>query len=423
MPCSLMQTTASFDRRLADVAQSARGGPAARFIADLGLCAACLQGGFRKSMGFSGAVAEMRRFGLAPAAPLAAFAMPPGLCMAPLRSSSKRFQPRAPPRRESSRDATTRSPLPASNARHKEPTMRTHRRFFDLAAGLALTAGLAIATPAPALDAVAVAPEYDITHVYVAPEDVDAFVQSFTATFGGQSTKQAIATVTPTPSSTSTQLIQTPAGTVSLFGFRTPIPYPFGSERNGYLVTDMDAAIVAARAAGADVIVQPFPDPIGRDAVVQWPGGVNLQLYWHFKKPSYAPFRTVPENRVYVSPDRVAAFVQSFLAFSHGHVISDTSDADAAEIGSRSQVYRRIRIESPFGRMQLMVTDGHLPWPYGRETTGYEVDNLDATLARATAAHVKVLIAPFVADGRNSAIVEFPGGYVAEIHANSARYP
>jgi hypothetical protein len=51
----------------------------------------------------------------------------------------------------------------------------------------------------------------------------------------------------------------------------------------------MDAAVKAARADGAAVIVAPFPDPIGRDAVIQWPGGVNMQLYVHFTKPSYAP--------------------------------------------------------------------------------------------------------------------------------------
>jgi hypothetical protein len=29
------------------------------------------------------------------------------------------------------------------------------------------------------------------------------------------------------------------------------------------------------------------------------------------------------------------------------------------------------------------VTDGHLPYPYGRETTGYEVTNLNDTVAKA----------------------------------------
>src|SRR5580698_9916872 len=121
----------------------------------------------------------------------------------------------------------------------------------------------------------AVAPQYDTTHVYVSPSDVDDFVKSFLGTFGGTSTKQVVATVTPTPSSTTSQLLQTPVGTVSLFGFTTPIPANFGDERSGYLITDMNSAVAAARQAGADVVVATFRDPIGLDAIVQWPGGVK----------------------------------------------------------------------------------------------------------------------------------------------------
>jgi hypothetical protein len=229
----------------------------------------------------------------------------------------------------------------------------------------------------------AVAPQYDTTHVYVSPSDVDDFVKSFLGTFGGTSTKQVVATVTPTPSSTTSQLLQTPVGTVSLFGFTTPIPANFGDERSGYLITDMNSAVAAARQAGADVVVATFRDPIGLDAIVQWPGGVKMQLYWHFKSPSYAPFRHVPENRIYISGDRADAFVRSFLAFSHGQVVSDDAQAPGIEIGRPEAAYRRIRIESSFGKMQVLVTDGHLPYPYGRENTGYEVDDLEATLKKA----------------------------------------
>jgi hypothetical protein len=126
---------------------------------------------------------------------------------------------------------------------------------------------------------VAVGPQYDSTHVYVAPEDLDRFISSFTATFGGTASKQSVATVTPTPSSTISQLVLTPVGTLSVFGFKTPIPYPFGVERTGYLVTDIDAAVQLARANGAGVLVSPFNDPIGRDAIIQWPGAVNMQLH------------------------------------------------------------------------------------------------------------------------------------------------
>src|SRR5438132_9249580 len=180
---------------------------------------------------------------------------------------------------------------------------------------------------------VAVGPQYDTTHVYVAPEDFDRFVASLLATFGGTATKQGVFTVTPTQSSTMSQLVLTPVGSVSVFGFKTPIPYPFGLERTGYLVTDMDEAVRAARATGADVFVAPFNDPIGRDAIIQWPGGVNTQLYWHTTAPSYSALQTIPENRVYVSPDRVNAFVHSFLAFSHGSVVSDEARAPGVEIG------------------------------------------------------------------------------------------
>src|SRR5580704_2926052 len=256
--------------------------------------------------------------------------------------------------------------------------------------------------------AVAVGPQYDTTHVYVAPEQFDAFVSSVLATFGGTATKEGVFTVTPTPSSTMSQLVLTPVGSLSVFGFKTPVPYPFGVERTGYLVVDMDAAINGARVAGADVLVTPFNDPIGRDAIIQWPGGVNTQLYWHTTAPSYKALQTIPENRVYVSPDRAAAFVASYVAFSHGRVVSDDGHAPGIEIGKSGETYRRIRIESNFGKLVVFVTDGHLPYPYGREITGYEVSNLTDTLAKAKAAGGEVLVPPYTADQRSCAVVQFP---------------
>jgi len=295
--------------------------------------------------------------------------------------------------------------------------MTAHRRLASL-----LLAGFLLSSPIHAKDAATntiygVGAQYDTTHVYVAPDDVDKFVASFLATFGGKSTKQVVATVTPTPSSTTSQLLQTPVGTVSLFGFKTPIPYPFGAERTGYLVTDIDAAVKAAQAAGADVLVTTFPDPIGRDVVIQWPGGVNMQLYWHTTKPNYATFETIPENRVYLSPERADAFVKSFLRFSHGKVVTDDTKAPGAEVGRSEDTLRRIRIESVFGKMTVFVSDGHLPYPYGRELTGYEVKDLSNTLAKAKASGVVTLVEPYTSDGRTATMVQFPGGYIAEIHA------
>jgi len=288
---------------------------------------------------------------------------------------------------------------------------------FQIAASTILLGAILYAQPAGSN--FGVGPQYDTTHVYVRPEDFDRFVASLVATFGGTTTKQGVFTVTPTPSQTMSQLVLTPAGTVSVFGFKTPVPYPFGVERTGYLVTDLEAAVRAAQADGADVLVTPFNDPIGKDAVVQWPGGVNMQLYWHTTPPSYAALKTIPENRVYISPDREAAFVRSFLAFSQGKVISDDARAPGVEIGRASETYRRIRISSVYGLMAVLVTDGHLPYPYGREMTGYEVANLGDTLAKAKVAGASVLAGSNSADKRDSAIVQFPGGYIAEIHSAS----
>jgi len=283
--------------------------------------------------------------------------------------------------------------------------------------GLAPAATPAKAPPHAPRSNPAVGAQYDTTHVYVAPGDFDQLVSSLIATFGGTKSKQGVFTVTPTPSETMSQLVLTPAGSVSVFGFKTPIPYPFGAERTGYLVKDLDAALHLAQAEGADVIVTSFPDPIGRDAVIQWPGGVNMQLYWHTTPPSYPPLQTAPENRVYLSADKADEFVTRFLRFSRGKLLADDRHAPGIEIGRPEGTYRAIRIDSPFGKVTVLVTDGHLPYPYGRELTGYEVSDLKNALDRATASGAKLLVPAFASRGRQSALVEFPGGYIAEIHA------
>ena len=166
---------------------------------------------------------------------------------------------------------------------------------------------------------IAVAPQYDTTHVYVSPQDFDRFVASLIATFGGTTTKQGVFTVTPTPSSNRHVAVGSDPRRqcVGCFsGSRLRSLIRSGGERTGYLVTDMDEAIRAAKATGADVLVAPFNDPYrSGDAIIQWPGGVNTQLYWHTTAaPSYASLQTIPENRVYVSADRAEAFVRKALS-------------------------------------------------------------------------------------------------------------
>jgi predicted enzyme related to lactoylglutathione lyase len=268
---------------------------------------------------------------------------------------------------------------------------------------------------------VAVGPQYGATHVYIAPGDVDRFVASLVATFGGTKSQPAVLKITPTPSETIFQAVLTPVGTFSVLGFKTPIPYPFGTERAGYLVTDLDAAIRSAKAHDADIVVAPFNDPIGRDVIIVWPGGVHMQFYVHTTAANYAKLQTVPENRVYVSAERVSEFVRDFVAFSRGKVVSDDGHAPGIEIGRPNDTYRRVRINSNFGKVTVLATDGHLPFPYGREMTGYEVADLADTLTKAKASGVTVLVEPYNAAQRRAAIVEFPGGYIAEIHASDSK--
>jgi len=74
-----------------------------------------------------------------------------------------------------------------------------------------------------------------------------------------------------------------------------------------------------------------------------------------------------------------------------------------------------------FGKMVVLVTDGHLVYPYGREMTGYEVADLTGTLARAKAAGATILVDAYETGERLACMVRFPGGYVAEIHSVSRK--
>jgi hypothetical protein len=271
------------------------------------------------------------------------------------------------------------------------------------------------ANPAEAPE-LAVGPQYDSTHVYVKAADFDTFVKSLAATLGGKASPRIPSTLTPTPSRAQFQITQTPIGILSIFTYETPIPYPFGLERSGWLVSDMDLALKVARANGAEVIVGKWRDPIGYDAIIQWPGGVKMQLYVHFTPPKYEPLEAVPETRCYLSRDSADAFVHGILGFSRGRIISDDTRADGAELGKPGEVFRRIRLDSRFGKLQVNVTDGHLPYPFGYEITGYEVRDLNVTLEKGRANGVTVRSTRFDGPDRSSVIVQFPGGYMAELH-------
>ena len=75
-----------------------------------------------------------------------------------------------------------------------------------------------------------------------------------------------------------------------------------------------------------------------------------------------------------------------------------------------------MKIDVDLGGMRLVSDTSY----YVRdELTGYEVADLSETLGKAKAAGATVLVEPFSSRGRQSSIIQFPGGYIAEIHAVS----
>ncbi|SIT50726.1 conserved exported hypothetical protein [Paraburkholderia piptadeniae] len=136
-------------------------------------------------------------------------------------------------------------------------TIRSALLALTIASGLVASSLLFAKPPVmpAATPTVAVGPQYDTTHVYVAPEDFDRFTDSFVATFGGSKSKQGLFPVTPTPSQTMSQLVFSPAGTISVFSVKGAHPVALRRGTHGYLVIDMDTAMKVAREHGAEVIV------------------------------------------------------------------------------------------------------------------------------------------------------------------------
>jgi hypothetical protein len=282
----------------------------------------------------------------------------------------------------------------------------------------------ATAAVTPPANPMAMGPQYSAFHVYVQPGQLEAFANSWVNTFGGHYSTPFTTQLTPTPSSALATQVFSPVALLSVFDFTTPVPYPFGQERTGWGVADTDAATQQARADGAASLVAAFPDPIGRDSVVQFPGGVDTQL-WHETTLSPNPFpalTTLPDNRVYVPGDTLAAFLKSYLAFTKGCVVLDDPHADGAQIGAPGTTYHRIAIDSKYGdTVVTSTTDGDFNYPFGDEVSGITVADLTATLVKAEANGATVLWGPYTGKGGRSAMVKFPGGFVTEIHDGALR--
>jgi hypothetical protein len=103
--------------------------------------------------------------------------------------------------------------------------MPTTNVFIGLAI-LAAAAGsvLTINDASAANPSLAVGPQYDTAHVYVAPEDFDRFIESLVATFDGTKSQVGVINVIPTPSQTIWQAVFTPAAPSQCLGSRLRVP-------------------------------------------------------------------------------------------------------------------------------------------------------------------------------------------------------
>jgi hypothetical protein len=298
------------------------------------------------------------------------------------------------------------------------------RRFWMVAPLAAIAVLLGLMSPAHGQasnataddENVGVGAQYDAPHIYIEHGEEKAFVDSWLATFGGTATTPLTLDVTPTPSETLSDIVLSPVGTLSVFDFSTPIPYPFGDESVGDMVSDFGTGVAEAARSGATVLVTPFDDPVGQDAIVQFPGGVDIQLWKHTASTVFSPLATIPDNRFYLDATAADAFIRDWLAFSHGRIAVDDRTANGAEVGRPGTTYRKVLIDSTFGETLVIVTDGQLPYPFGRDAMGYRVPDLTATLVKARAAGAHVLWGPYKEPGLSTAIVEFPGGYICELH-------
>ena len=65
--------------------------------------------------------------------------------------------------------------------------------------------------------------------------------------------------------------------------------------------------------------------------MIQWPGGVNVLALLAHEQTVLAAAGHGPRNRVYVSPPSWNSFIDGFLRFSKGLVVSDDRQAPGVE--------------------------------------------------------------------------------------------
>jgi hypothetical protein len=133
-------------------------------------------------------------------------------------------------------------------------------------------------------------------------------------------------------------------------------------------------------------------------------------------KSYYPPLADQPDLRLYVPHGSVDSFLRSYLNFTKGQVTADDPKADGAQIGVAGSTYRRVTTSSKYGNTVIIGNDGHPPFPFGREASGISVRDLALTLTKATQNGASVIWGPYGSPAGHSAVVQFPGGFITEVH-------
>ncbi len=264
-------------------------------------------------------------------------------------------------------------------------------------------------------------PQYALPHVFMFPDQLETFVETFTSVFEGTSDPISNLNLAPVPATMQFTDLYTRVGAISAQSYKDSAPpFPMGKESVGFAVVNMDKAVEAAQRVGAKVLRRWLVGTNG-EAMLEWPGGVRIQFYSYAGEAPDIPVRdSVSNTRYYLSLEDAERFVTTFLEATGGSLLKD-GYYPSEEIGVVGGMFRRVQISSTLGNVSVIgITPEireRLVYPYTDIKTDFDVDDIDAVIQRARQSEADILIRPEYTDPNfRRAVLRFPGEYVIEIH-------
>lgn len=264
-------------------------------------------------------------------------------------------------------------------------------------------------------------PQYALPHVFMFPDQLELFIEKFTAVFDGTADPISDVNLAAVPAVMRFTDLHTSVGAISAQAYKDNAPpFPMGKESIGFGVADMDKAVQVADLAGAKILRR-WSVFGNQEAMIEWPGGVRIQFYaYSGAVPPVEIRESVSNTRYYLSQGNAELFVSTFLAATKGTLVSD-GYYPAEELGIQGGMFRRAQLTSSLGNVNVIavtsqIRDG-LKYPYTDIKTDFDVDDLDAVVERARQNDVDVLVRPEYTDPNSRrAVLRFPGEYVIEVH-------